>query len=146
MSSLNKVTLIGNVGIDPEIKTFSDGKPMASFTLATSKNWKDKASGEKKTTTEWHRIVCFVPSLCIIIQQYVKKGSKIYVQGSIKYREYEKDGIKKNVSEIVLNGFGDEILLLSKKDEFGESSYSFPQPGLKKAVFDLKDLDDEIPF
>lgn len=146
MSSLNKVTLIGNVGSDPEIKTFQDGRPMATFSLATSTNWKDKATGEKKTNTEWHRIVCFVQSTCIIIQQYVKKGSRVYVEGSIKTREYEKDGIKKNITEIVLNDFGSKLLLLTKKDDIEESSFSPPKYGLKKAVFDIKDLDDDIPF
>jgi single-strand DNA-binding protein len=146
MSSLNKVTLIGNVGGDPEIKTFQDGKPVATFSLATSFTWKDKNTGEKKTQTEWHRVVCFVSNICIIIQQYVRKGSKIYIEGSIKYREYEKDGQKKNITEIVLTDFGSKLLLLNKKDDNEEIYHSSSQNEIKKIQFDLKDLDDEIPF
>lgn len=148
MSSFNKVFLLGNVGADPEIKTFQNGNPVANFSLATTKNWKDKTTGEKKSQTDWHKIVCYSSGLCVTIQQYIKKGSKILIEGELKYREYEKDGIKHKVTEIVMNNFSSELVMLDKRNEEGQPSYGYDtsqssSDGLKKATFDF---DDEIPF
>ena len=103
MSSLNKVQLIGNLGNDPDI--INEGK-IAKFSLATSESWKDKTSGERKTKTEWHNIVVYNEGLVGVIQQYVKKGSKVYVEGQLQTRKWEdKDGVTKYTTEIVLQNF-----------------------------------------
>lgn len=151
MSSLNKIFLLGNVGKDPESRTFQDGKPMSSFSLATSTQWKDKKSGEQKSQTEWHRVVCFVPNLCNIINEHVKKGSKIFVEGSVRYREYvDKKSTAKYITEIVLNDFNSKILLLDQREKKeGEKYYDIDNNSLSKpSYFDKNkfEIDDEIPF
>jgi single-strand DNA-binding protein len=114
--SINKVTLLGNVGKDPEIKTFQNGGKVASFSLATTDSWKDKATGERKSATEWHNIVVKNEGLVGILEKYVKKGSKLHVEGKLETRTYEKDGSKRYVTEIVLYPYGGEIVLLDAKD------------------------------
>lgn len=114
--SLNKVTLIGNVGQDPEIRQTKDGKDVASFSLATSESWKDKSSGEKRDKTEWHRIVVFSQGLVGVIKNYVKKGSKLYIEGSLQTRKWtDKEGIEKYTTEIILQGFSSKLLMLDSK-------------------------------
>lgn len=113
--SVNKVILIGNCGKDPEIRTMQDGKKVANLSIATSDSWKDKATGEKKEKTEWHRIVIF-GGLADIVEKYVKKGSKIYVSGSLQTRKWtDKDGVEKYSTEVVLQNFGGELTLLDGK-------------------------------
>ena len=114
--SINKVTLLGNVGKDPEIKTFQNGGKVASFSLATSESWKDKTSGEKKTATEWHNIVVKNEGLVGIVEKYVKKGAKLHIEGKLETRTYEKDGSKRYVAEIVLYPYSGDIVLLDAKD------------------------------
>jgi len=116
MSSLNKVMLIGNVGNDPDIKSMPSGDKVANFSVATSESWKDKATGEKKEKTEWHRIVVFNRGLVGVIENYVKKGSKIYIAGKLQTRKWkDKDGVEKYSTEIVLSGFDGELVLLGGK-------------------------------
>jgi single-strand DNA-binding protein len=111
--SVNKVILVGNVGKDPEIRRMTNGDAVATFSIATSETWKDKASGERKEKTEWHRICCFNEGLNKIIESYVKKGSKIYVEGSLQTRKWtDKDGAEKYSTEIVLQRFGGSLVLL----------------------------------
>ena len=143
---LNRVTLIGNLGQDPEIRSTKDGREIANFSLATTESWKDKSTGEKKDKTEWHRIVVFGP-LAGIVKNYVKKGSKLYVEGQLKTREWtDKDGIKKYTTEIVLQGFNSNLQMLAGKNN------NAPQDQLNKDMnkvaeaFDNQELDDEIPF
>ena len=114
--SINKVTLLGNVGKDPEIKTFQNGGKVASFSFATTDSWKDKATGERKSATEWHNIVVKNEGLVGIVEKYVKKGSKLHVEGKLETRTYDKDGSKRYVTEIVLYPFSGEIVLLDAKD------------------------------
>ena len=114
--SINKVTLLGNVGKDPEIKTFQNGGKVASFSLATTESWKDKATGERKPATEWHNIVVKNEGLVGIVEKYVKKGSKLHIEGKLETRTYEKDGSKRYVTEIVLYPHSGEIVLLDAKD------------------------------
>ena len=102
MASLNKVILIGNTGKDPEIRYMPNGKPVASFSIATSESWKDKATGEKKDSTEWHNCTAF-DKLAEIIGQYVKKGQPLYVEGRIKTEKYTKDGVEKYSTKILVN-------------------------------------------
>lgn len=113
--SVNKVILIGNVGKDPEIRTLQNGGKVANLSIATSESWKDKSTGEKKEKTEWHRVVVFGP-LAEIVEKYVKKGSKIYVSGSLQTRKWtDKDGVEKYSTEVVLQGFGGELTLLDSR-------------------------------
>lgn len=119
--SVNKVILLGNVGQDPELRATQDGREIATFSLATSESWKDKASGEKKEKTEWHRIVIFSQGLVEIVKKYVKKGSKLYVEGSLQSRKWtDKEGVEKFTTEIVLQNFGSSLQLLDKKEGEGK--------------------------
>ena len=149
--SLNKVLLIGRLGADPEIKQMVNGKNVARFSLATSNTWKDKNTGEKKEKTEWHRIVIFNEGLVKVIQQYVKKGAQVYVEGQLTTRKWkdEKAGVDKYSTEIVLQGFNSSFKILTNKsnqienlqDDIREKS-SLP----KDDNIPSNDLDDEIPF
>jgi single-strand DNA-binding protein len=114
--SINKVTLLGNVGKDPEIRTFQNGGKVANFTLATSESWKDKTTGEKKTATEWHNVVLHGDGLVGLAEKYIKKGSKLHIEGKLETRKWEKDGATRYTTEIVLRPYGGELVLLDAKD------------------------------
>ena len=121
--SLNKVTLIGNVGKEPEIRLTQEGKEIVTFPLATTENWKDKNSGERREKTEWHRIVVFIPALVNIIKNYVNKGTRIYIEGSLQTREWnDQTGIKKYTTEIVLQTYNSTVILLGNKNSNNKSS------------------------
>ena len=140
MSSLNKVQLIGNLGNDPDI--INEGK-IAKFSLATSESWKDKASGERKTKTEWHNIVVYNEGLGGVIQQYVKKGSKVYVEGQLQTRKWEdKDGATRYTTEVVLQGFNSTLTMLGEKNSSQASSTSSNTPSTDTST----EPDDDIPF
>jgi single-strand DNA-binding protein len=142
--SLNKVTLIGNLGRDPEIRSTNDGRELANFSIATSETWKDKATGEKKEKTEWHRIVCFNEGLVRVIKNYVKKGSKLYIEGQLQTRKWvDNDNQEKYTTEVVLQNFNSTLILL---DSRGETSLNQPETQNNAPNFDNSDLDDEIPF
>lgn len=141
---LNKVTLIGNLGKDPEIRTTQDGREIASFGLATSESWKDKNTGERKSKTEWHKIVVFNPGIIGVIKSYVKKGSKLYLEGSLQTRKWEKDGIDHYTTEIVLAAFNGTLKLLDSKSDnqdVHKADYNQDASGGNNC-----DLNDEIPF
>src|SRR5262245_8042417 len=107
MAGLNKVQLIGNLGGDPEINALADGRKVATFSLATSESWRDKTTGEKKERTEWHRIVVWSEGLIGVVEQYLKKGLKVYVEGKLKTRKWQgQDGSDRWTTEVVLSGFG----------------------------------------
>ncbi len=151
MSSVNKVILIGNLGKDPEIRTTQDGKEIASFSIATSESWKDKGTGERKEKTEWHRISVFNPNLVGIVKSYVKKGSKIYVEGQLQTRKWtDKEGKDNYVTEVVIQAFNGGITLLDKRDDSKEQQYSQTKGNgyVESKPIDKRDadLDDEIPF
>jgi single-strand DNA-binding protein len=111
--SVNKVILVGNVGKDPEIRRTQDGRPIANLNIATSESWRDKATGEKKEKTEWHRVVIFSEPLCKIVEQYVKKGAKLYIEGQLQTRKWtDKDGAEKYSTEVVLQGFNGSLTML----------------------------------
>ena len=129
MRSLNTISLIGNVGKDPEIRFTKTGEPIANFTVATSESWKD-AAGQKVEKTEWHRLEVF-GALAQIARDFVKKGKPVYVQGKIRYDEYvDKEGVKRNVTKIVLSGFDSKLILLSSKPPAEEAAedLSVPSP------------------
>jgi len=149
--SLNKVLLIGRLGADPEIKQMVNGKSVARLSLATSNTWKDKNTGEKKEKTEWHRVVIFNEGLVKVVQQYVKKGAQVYIEGQLTTRKWrdEKSGIDKYSTEIVLQGFNSSFKILSSKTNQTDN----PQAGsMEKSSLPTdenipsNDLDDEIPF
>src|SRR3954462_6373287 len=111
--SVNKVILIGNLGADPEIKRTQDGRPIANLSIATSESWRDKNSGERKEKTEWHRVVIFSEGLCRIAEQYLKKGSKVYVEGQLQTRKWtDKDNIERYSTEVVLQNFNSSLTML----------------------------------
>ena len=138
--SVNRVILLGNVGSDPQIRTTQDGKKIATFSLATSDKWKDKQSGEQRDKTEWHRVVVFSEGLAGIVERYVKKGTKIFVEGSLQTRKWtDKDGSEKYITEVVLQGFNSKIELL---DSNNKSENSEPQVGSEPNGIE----DADIPF
>ena len=111
--SVNKVILVGNLGKDPEIRRTQDGRPIASFSIATSENWRDKATGERKEKTEWHNVVIFSEPLCKVVEQYLKKGAKVYVEGALQTRKWQdKDGRDRYSTEVVLQGFNSILTML----------------------------------
>jgi len=149
--SLNKVLLIGRLGADPEIKQMVNGKNVARLSLATSNTWKDKNTGEKKEKTEWHRIVIFNEGLVNVVQQYVKKGAQVYIEGQLTTRKWkdEKSGMDRYSTEIVLQGFNSTFKILSSKNSQIASSQEniSEKSSLPNDETNLSnDLDDEIPF
>ncbi|OFW81317.1 MAG: single-stranded DNA-binding protein [Alphaproteobacteria bacterium RIFCSPLOWO2_01_FULL_40_26] len=145
--SINKVILVGNVGQDPEIRTTNDGREIANFSIATSDSWKDKNTGEKREKTEWHRVVIFSQGLVGIVKNYVKKGSKLYVEGSLQTRKWtDNQGIEKYTTEIVLQNFNSTLQILDSRER-GErgSSYSSDNRSKNNDVA-VEEADDEIPF
>jgi single-strand DNA-binding protein len=111
--SVNKVILVGNVGKDPEIRRTQDGRPIANLSIATSESWRDKATGEKKEKTEWHRVVIFSEPLCKVVEQYVKKGAKLYIEGALQTRKWtDQAGVEKYSTEVVLQGFNSSLTML----------------------------------
>ena len=147
--SLNKVLLIGRLGADPEIKQMVNGKSVARLSLATSQSWKDKSTGEKKEKTEWHRVVVFNEGLVNVVQQYLKKGAQIYVEGQLTTRKWkdEQSGQDKYSTEIVIQGYNSSLTMLGGSNQ----ANSLPSQDNGKSVEDTsqdisKDLDDDIPF
>lgn len=115
--SINKVILIGNLGKDPEVRRTQDGKPIANLSVATSESWRDKATGERKEKTEWHRVVIFNEGLAKIAEQYLKKGSKVYLEGALQTRKWvDKDGVERYSTEVVLQGFGGTLAMLDSRE------------------------------
>lgn len=144
--SLNKVILIGNLGRDPEIRQTSEGKEIATLNLATSDTWKDKTTSEKKEKTEWHRVVVFNEGLVGVIKNYIKKGSKIYIEGSLQTRKWvDGSGQEKYTTEVVLQNFNGQLILLDSKNANTNLADHSPVKNINNA-FDLSELDDEIPF
>ena len=147
--SLNKVLLIGRLGNDPEIKQMQNGKSVARLSVATSENWKDKNSGEKKEKTEWHRVVIFNEGLVNVVQQYLKKGAQIYIEGQLSTNKYtDSNGVEKYSTQIVLQGFNSTLKMLGGGSRTGDSSSdqssssSLPSDEINPP----SDLDDEVPF
>jgi single-strand DNA-binding protein len=161
--SVNKVILVGNLGADPEVRHTQDGRPIANLRVATSDSWRDKASGERREKTEWHRVVIFNENLARIAEQYLKKGSKVYLEGSLQTRKWEdQSGQERYTTEVVLQGFNATLTMLDGKQrdgagegelrsggDFGRTGAFSGGGGGKSSSgggsFD-KELDDEIPF
>ena len=155
--SVNKVILVGNLGRDPEIRTLNSGDRVASFSIATSESWRDRASGEKREKTEWHRISIFNDNLVKIAENYLRKGSKVYIEGALQTRKYnDAAGVEKTATEIVLQKFRGELTMLDgrgdseggSRGEADAGGYSSgPRAGTTgpRETF-TADLDDDIPF
>ena len=144
--SLNKVMLIGRLGQDPEVRSTQDGRSLCTFSLATSENWNDKNTGEKREKTEWHRVVVFNEGLVNIIQQYVKKGSNVFIEGQLQTRKWEdKDGIEKYTTEVVLQGFNSTFKMLDSKNSSSSDNFSQDNSIEEIKEFD-SEIDDDIPF
>lgn len=161
--SVNKVILIGNLGADPEIRRTQDGRPIANLRVATSESWRDKTTGERREKTEWHRVVIFNEGLCKIVEQYLKKGAKVYLEGALQTRKWQdKEGHDRYSTEVVLQGFNSQLTMLdragggagagaggaldSDAGEFGSTSpMQVKRPAMAGAAR-RDDMDDEIPF
>jgi single-strand DNA-binding protein len=163
--SVNKVILIGNLGADPEIRRTADGRPIANLRIATSENWRDKATGERRERTEWHRVVIFSEGLAKIAEQYLKKGAKVYLEGQLQTRKWQdKEGQDRWTTEVVLQGFNSALTMLDsrggggERDSFDDAGSDFGASGpmaggaRRPAVANAggggrrDDMDDEIPF
>src|SRR5580700_9300957 len=159
--SVNKVILVGNLGKDPEIRRTQDGRPIANLSLATSESWRDKATGERKEKTEWHRVVIFNEGLCKVAEQYLKKGAKVYIEGQLQTRKWtDQSGVEKYSTEVVLQGFNSNLTMLDGRsggggslgaDDGGGSDFGSPGPSSapRRAVAGgarNSDMDDDIPF
>lgn len=166
--SVNKVILVGNLGADPEIRRTQDGRPIANLRVATSENWRDKQSGERRERTEWHRVVIFNEGLCRIAEQYLRKGAKIYLEGQLQTRKWQdQSGQDRYSTEVVLQGFNSQLTMLDSRagggggmqggGDFGgggmsgggmggggQSGGGFDDPGFGGG--DFSDLDDKVPF
>jgi single-strand DNA-binding protein len=160
--SVNKVILVGNLGKDPEIRRTQDGRPIANLSVATSETWRDRATGERKEKTEWHRVVIFNEGLAKVAEQYLKKGAKVYVEGQLQTRKWtDQSGVEKYSTEVVLQGFNSTLTMLDGKGgggsfsddmgggggDFGVSAPSSSAP--RRAVpagARNNDMDDDIPF
>lgn len=144
MSSVNKVILVGNLGADPEIRRTNDGRPIANLRVATSESWKDKATGERREKTEWHRVVIFNEGLCKVAEQYLRKGSKVYLEGQLQTRKWQdKDGSDRYSTEVVLQGFNSSLVMLDGRGE-RDSDEGGEAPA--RARGRQTELDDQIPF
>ncbi|MEM7458198.1 MAG: single-stranded DNA-binding protein [Pseudomonadota bacterium] len=158
--SVNKVILVGNVGQDPEVRQFQNGGQVCSFSLATSENWKDKNTGERREKTEWHRISVFSEGLIRVVQSYVKKGSKLYIEGQLETRKWQdQNGQDRYSTEVVLRGFGATLTMLDSRNAAGggggyaQESVAYGNQGqggprqMEGPAQDFsQDFDDEIPF
>ncbi|MBB4437062.1 single-strand DNA-binding protein [Rhizobium esperanzae] len=165
---MNKVILIGNVGADPEIRRTQDGRPIANLRIATSETWRDRNSGERREKTEWHTVVVFNEGLCKVVEQYVKKGAKLYIEGQLQTRKWQdQQGQDRYSTEVVLQGFGSTLTMLDGRGEGGGASggrgsaaggndygddYGAPAPSSSPSRAGggggnfSRDLDDDIPF
>lgn len=157
-NSINKVTLVGNLGREPEIRHTQSGSKIVNMSIATTDSWKDKSTGERKERTEWHRVVIFNPGLADIAERFVKKGSRVYIEGALQTRKWQDNsGVEKYTTEIVLQNFNGELVLLDAKGgDNASSSSGLPFGGDKasttsnagwdEAATSSSDLDDDIPF
>lgn len=153
--SVNKVILVGNLGKDPEVRAFQNGGRVAHFSIATSESWKDKATGEKKERTEWHRISVMNENLVTVVERYLKKGAKVYIEGQLETRKWQdKDGQERYTTEVVLRPYRGELTMLDSKGGSGGGSFgggmesqAIEQSGFgAPSAASSPDLDDEIPF
>ncbi len=147
MSSVNKVILIGNLGRDPETRTFQNGNKVCNLRIATSETWKDKNTGERKERTEWHSVAIFNDGLVRIAEQYLRKGSKVYIEGQLQTRKWQdQSGADRYSTEVVLQGFGGVLTMLDGPSGGQSGGHVNEHDGYGSGGRPSNDLDDEIPF
>jgi single-strand DNA-binding protein len=162
--SVNKVILVGNLGADPEVRRTQDGRPIVNLRIATTDSWRDKATGERKERTEWHRVVIFSEGLCKVAEQYLKKGARVYLEGQLQTRKWQDQGGQDRYStEVVLQGFSAQLVMLDRAGgsggsfapddnggaDFGSAPSGRSAPARQPAMAGAgrrDDMDDEIPF
>ncbi len=159
--SVNKVILVGNLGADPDVRTMQSGDKVVNLSIATSESWKDKATGERREKTEWHRVVIFNKGLVSVCENYLKKGAKVYIEGQVETRSWEQDGQKKYTTEIVLRPFRGELTMLDSRNsggasggygggqsfnDGGNSGFDNGAPQSQQQAAPAEAMDDEIPF
>jgi single-strand DNA-binding protein len=141
--SVNKVILVGNLGRDPEVRHTQDGAVIVNMTVATSENWRDKASGERKEKTEWHRVVIFNEKIAEVAQKYLRKGAKVYLEGSLQTRKWtDQSGVEKYSTEVAVPRFGGALTMLDGKESGGDQS----GPTGRREAPSVQDDPDSIPF
>ena len=152
VGSVNKTILLGNLGRDPEIRSMQSGSKMASFSIATSKRWKDRNTQEQKEKTSWHNVVIFGEGLVNIVEKYVNKGSKIYIEGELQTRKWQdQDGNDKYTTEVILQGYNSNLTLLDSRNNTNQSSEITQEPSVSdenigSQTSDSEDTEEDIPF
>jgi single-strand DNA-binding protein len=145
--SVNKVILVGNLGKDPDVRRTNAGDAVVNLSVATSENWRDKGTGERKERTEWHRVVIFNENLAKVAEQYLRKGSKVYLEGQLQTRKWtDKDGAERYSTEVVLQRFRGELVMLDSRGEGSGAPARTGGSGEPPASFERNEMDDEIPF
>lgn len=153
--SVNKVILIGNLGADPEVRTTQSGGKVVNMRIATSENWRDKSTGERRERTEWHNVVIWNEGLTRIAEQYLRKGSKVYIEGQLQTRKWQdQSGQDRYTTEVVLQGFNGALTMLDGRGEGGDTGFSGPRPAAERGrpasssapAFEPGGSDDDIPF
>lgn len=163
--SINKVILVGNLGADPDVRQTNDGRPIVNLSIATSDSWRDKNSGERRERTEWHRVVIFSEGLAKVAEQYLRKGSKVYLEGQLQTRKWQdKDGQDRYSTEVVLQGFNSNLTMLDGRNDAGGGNFNdggrvsqggnsgggqgggSSRPSANAPQFDSGPVDDDIPF
>jgi len=154
--SVNKVILVGNLGADPEVRSLPSGSPVVNLRIATSERWRDRNTGEPREKTEWHRVVIFSEGLAKVAQNYLRKGSKVYIEGQLQTRKWEKDGQDQYTTEIVLQGFNSNLTMLDSRGEGGGDAPGGGYGGGRQVenrgrpsstpAFETGGMDDDIPF
>jgi len=155
--SVNKVILVGNLGADPDVRTMGSGDKVVNLSLATGESWKDKATGERREKSEWHRVVIFNQGLVNVCENYLKKGAKLYIEGQLETRSWEQDGQKKYTTEVVLRPYRGELTMLDSRNSGGasaggggfsdnQSSYQQQPTQQNNSPAPIDELEDEIPF
>lgn len=146
-ASVNKVILVGNLGRDPEVRTFQNGNKVCNLRLATSETWKDKQSGERRERTEWHSVAIFNEGLVRVAEQYLRKGSKVYLEGQLQTRKWQdQSGQDRYSTEVVLQGFGASLVMLDGRSEDRGAGGGYDSGASAPPPSSTRDLDDEIPF
>ena len=146
--SVNKVILVGNLGADPEVRTMQSGDKMVNLSIATSESWKDKATGERREKTEWHRVVIFNKGLVTVCENYLKKGAKVYIEGQVETRKWQDQatGQDKYTTEIVLRPFRSELTMLDSRNSGAGGGYDGGGAPAQQQATSIDTMDDEIPF
>lgn len=155
--SVNKVILVGNLGADPDVRSMQSGDEVCNLSVATSESWKDKATGEKREKTEWHRVVVFNQNIVNVCKNYLKKGAKVYIEGQLETRSWEQDGQKKYTTEVVLRAFRGELTMLDSRnsgggmsagnqDNYASGGQSYGGQSQQRQSTPAPEFEDEIPF